>query len=316
MDPLTDILTGLRIRRAVFTRLEASAPWGFDSAGEPFLKFVLLVRGSAILTTAATSEPIALHGGDVFIMLQDLPYRIYDHENSAMTDCIDIEKLRIGNKIEVGGGGAVTSFISGFFELDARAAKPLLKVLPPLLHLKLEKGRCQAFQSVLELLALETETPGMGSEAVVSRLFELLFVHAIRAYSDKPGGPTDGWLAANADRNLAKALEAMHGAPAEDWTVDALARTAGMSRSAFAARFKTVVGQAPLEYLTQWRMYCATRLLQHSGLALADVSRRVGYDSVAAFNRVFRRETGMTPGAFRNSLGAAGPGSAAIVLDS
>jgi AraC-like DNA-binding protein len=305
MDPLTDILTGLRIRRAMFTRLDASAPWGFDSSGEPFLKFVLLVRGSAILTTDATREPVALRSGDVFIMLQDQPYRIYDHESSAMTDCMDIEKLRIGNKIEVGGGGAVTSFISGFFELDAQAAKPLLKVLPPLLHLKLDKDRGLAFQSVLELLALETEAPGMGSEAVVSRLFELLFVHAIRAYSAQPGGPTRGWLAANADRNLARALEAMHEAPAEDWTVDALARTAGMSRSAFAARFKTVVGQTPLEYLTQWRMYCATRLLQHSSLALSDVSRQVGYDSVAAFNRVFRRETAMTPGAFRKGLDTA-----------
>ena len=139
MDPLSDILTGLRIRRAMFTRLEASAPWGFDSSGEPFLKFVLLVRGSAILTTADHPEPIALRGGDVFIMLQDQPYRIYDHEDSATTACVDIEKLRIGNRIEVGGGGALTSFISGFFELDSQAARPLMKVLPPLLHLKLDK---------------------------------------------------------------------------------------------------------------------------------------------------------------------------------
>ena len=107
MDPLTDILSGLSIRRAMFTRLEASAPWGFDSSGEPFLKFVLLMRGSAILKTAGSPEPIALRSGDVFIMLRDQPYQIYDHENSATTDCVDIEKLRIGNKIEVGGGGAL-----------------------------------------------------------------------------------------------------------------------------------------------------------------------------------------------------------------
>lgn len=306
MDPLSDILTGLRIRRAMFTRLEASAPWGFDSSGEPFLKFVLLVRGSAILTTADHPEPIALRGGDVFIMLQDQPYRIYDHEDSATTACVDIEKLRIGNRIEVGGGGALTSFISGFFELDAQAARPLMKVLPPLLHLKLDKDRGLAFQSVLELLAIETEAPGLGSEAVVGRLFELLFVHAIRAYSAQPGGPTQGWLAANADPHLARALAAMHGELAHDWTVESLARAAGMSRSAFAARFKAVVGQTPLEYLTQWRVYCATRLLQHPGLALADVSRQVGYESMAAFNRVFRRETAMTPGAFRRSVDAVG----------
>jgi AraC-like DNA-binding protein len=128
-----------------------------------------------------------------------------------------------------------------------------------------------------------------------------LFVHAIRAYSMQPGGPSGGWLAAIADRHLARALEAMHAAPAQDWTVESLARTASMSRSGFAARFKAVVGLSPLDYLTQWRVYCATRLLLQGDAALSDISRQVGYESVAAFNRVFRRETATTPGAFRKA---------------
>jgi AraC-like DNA-binding protein len=152
---------------------------------------------------------------------------------------------------------------------------------------------------VLEMLALETEAPGLGSEAVLSRLFELLFVHAIRAYCLQPGGPTYGWLGALADRHLAQALQAMHGAPADRWTVASLARAAGMSRSGFAARFKTVVGSSPLAYLTQWRVYHATRLLQRGDLAVSDIARQVGYVSVAAFTRTFRRETTLTPGAFR-----------------
>lgn len=301
MDPLTDILTGLRIRTASFTRLDATAPWGLKSPGERGINFVLLVRGSAILTTPGKPQPIALRGGDVFIALDDTPYRLYDHEDSTLIDCMDVEKLRVGNYIQVGGGGAMTTFISGSFELDALEARPLLRSLPALLYLKLDQLRCLAFQSVLEMLALETESPGLGSEAVVSRLFELLFVHAIRAYSRQPGGPTGGWLAAIADRHLARALEAMHAAPAEGWTVASLARTAGMSRSGFAARFKAVVGLSPLDYLTQWRVYCATRLLRQDNAALSDISRQVGYESVAAFNRVFRRETSMTPGAFRKA---------------
>ncbi|WP_228894772.1 AraC family transcriptional regulator [Pseudoduganella aquatica] len=299
MDPLTDILSGLRIRQANFTRMDASAPWGVNSPGEGGVNFVLLVRGSAILSTPGSPQPIALRSGDVFIKLDDSPYRLVDREDSALIDCVEVEKLRVGNHIQVGGGGAVTTFISGWFALDALEAGPLMRVLPPLLCLKLDQHRSLAFQSVLEMLALETESPGMGAEAVVSRLFELLFVHAIRAYSMQPGGPTRGWLGAIADRNLALALEAMHGAPAQDWTVESLARTAGMSRSGFAARFKTVVGQSPLDYLTQWRMHCATRLLQQGNAALSEVARQVGYESVAAFNRVFRRETAMTPGAFR-----------------
>jgi AraC-like DNA-binding protein len=301
MDPLTDILVGLHIRTANFTRMDASAPWGVNSPGERGVKFVLLVRGSAILTTPGSPQPIALRSGDVFIKLDDTPYRLYDHEDSALIDCVDVERLRVGNHIQVGGGGALTTFVSGSFELDALEARPLLRALPSLLHLKLDQHRSLAFQSVLEMLAMETESPGLGSAAVVSRLFELLFVHAIRVYSTQPGGPTRGWLGAIADRHLARSLEAMHDAPAQDWTVESLARTAGMSRSGFAARFKAVVGQSPLDYLTQWRMYCASRLLLQGNIALSEVSRQVGYESEAAFNRVFRRETAMTPGAFRRA---------------
>jgi AraC-like DNA-binding protein len=301
MDPLTDILTGMRIRAASFTRLDASAPWGINSPGDRGVGFVLVVRGSAVLTAPDVPQPIALRSGDVFMRLDNAPYRLYDHESSTLIDCVEIEKQRVGNHIAIGGGGAITTFISGAFELDAQEARPLLRALPALLHLKLDQHRSLAFQSVLEMLAIETAAPGLGSEAVVSRLFELLFVHAIRAYSTLPGGPTHGWLSALSDRHLAQALEAMHGKPAENWTVESLARTAGMSRSGFAARFKAVVGQAPLDYLTQWRIYCASRLLRQGGIALPEVARQVGYESAASFNRVFRRETGSTPGSFRKA---------------
>lgn len=189
------------------------------------------------------------------------------------------------------------------FEIDALDAQPLLSVLPRLLPLKLDQNRSLAFQSVLELLAAETEAPGLGSEAVTSRLFELLFVHAIRAFASEPEGPRHGWIAAVADRNLQKAIKAIHAEPAGDWTVERLARQAGMSRSSFASRFKAVVGRTPLEYLTQWRIYRATRMIRRRDAILAEVSRSVGYDSPAAFNRAFKKETGKTPGAFRKAIG-------------
>jgi AraC-like DNA-binding protein len=298
----------MRIRGALFTRLDASAPWGITSSGESAIKFVFVVRGSATLTTEDHPEPVALRGGDVFIMFDDQPYRVYDHESSQMIDCVEVEKSRVGHRIAIGGGGPVTSFISGYFDLNQMQAAPLLNALPRLIHLKLDRDRGLAFQSVLELLAAETEAPGLGSEAIISRLFELLFVHAIRAYSHQPDGPTRGWLAAARDRQLTRSLQAMHGDPAQDWTVESLARISGMSRSNFAVRFKSVVGQTPLEYLTQWRMYCATRLLQQ-GKSLTEVAQQVGYESAAAFNRVFRREIAMTPGAFRKALASgASPG--------
>ena len=302
MDPLSDIFSSLRIRKAKFTTLDATAPWGVVSNGDPSIKFVLVVRGSGVLKTQGNPEPVALRAGDVFIMFGDEPYRVYDHERSHIEDCLDVEALREGNRIQFGGGGTTTTFISGFFDVDRLDARPLLNVLPKLLHLKSEQNRSRAFQAVLELLAAEADSPGLGSEAVVRRLFELLFVHAIRAYSRQWGTAKAGWLAAVADKNLALAIEAMHEDPQTPWTVERLAQKAGMSRSAFAARFKEVVGQAPLAYLTEWRIYQAARLIEANASKISVIGRRVGYQSEAAFTKAFRKVLGHAPSEYRKSV--------------
>ena len=144
MDPLSDILAGLRIRTANFTRMDASAPWGVRSPGEPGINFVLLLRGSALLTTPSNPQPIALRSGDVFIRLDDTPYRLFDHQDSALIECVDVEKLRVDNYINIGGGGAVTTFISGSFNLDAMEAGPLLRGLPPAFTAVGTSGSCQS----------------------------------------------------------------------------------------------------------------------------------------------------------------------------
>ncbi|RDJ02718.1 AraC family transcriptional regulator [Rhizobium grahamii] len=302
MDPLSDIFSSLRIRKAKFTTLDATAPWGVVSNGDPSIKFVLVVRGSGVLTTRGNPEPVALRAGDVFIMFGDEPYRVYDHERSRIEDCLDVEALREGNRIQFGGGGTTTTFISGFFEIERLDVRPLLNVLPKLLHLRSEQNRSRAFQAVLELLAAEADSPGLGSDAVVRRLFELLFVHAIRAYSQQWGTAKTGWLAAVADKNLALAIEAMHADPQTPWTVDRLAQEAGMSRSAFAARFKDVVGQAPLAYLTEWRIYQAARLIEANASRISVIARRVGYQSEAAFTKAFRKVLGHAPSEYRKSV--------------
>jgi AraC-like DNA-binding protein len=303
MDPLTQIFTEMRVKQATFTRLEATAPWGLASNGEQAVKFVLVVHGAAVLVAGNEPEPISLRTGDVFIMFGDEAYRLFDHAASRLMDCVEVEKLRIGHRIEIGGGGPAATFIAGAFELDGLDAQPLLSVLPKLLHLELDVRRSLAFQSVLEMLAAETDAPGIGSEAVVGRLFELLFVHAIRAFAAQGAAKTHGWLAALADRNLSHAIKAIHGDPARNWTVGNLAREAGMSRSSFANRFRSVVGRTPMEYLTHWRIYRAARMVQRRSAALSEVSRTVGYESMAAFNRAFKKEIGQTPGAYRKAIG-------------
>jgi AraC-like DNA-binding protein len=301
MDPLAEIFSSMRIKKATYTRLEATAPWGFKSLGGREVNVVLVVRGSAILKVKSQPKPISLSGGDVFIMLDDQPYVMSDTPRSKIVDCSEVERVRVGNIIEFGGGGTPTTFVSGAFEIDSLDAKPLLAVLPRFLHMRLDQNRSHAFQSVLELLAAETAQPGIASEALISRLYEILFVHAIRAYASRCIAPEGGWLAAISDKHLSEAVRSMHDDLTQDWTVETLAKRAGMSRSAFATRFKSVVGQSPLEYLTHWRMYKAGVLMRKTGASLSEVSQAVGYESESAFNRVFKRSMGVTPGEFRRS---------------
>ncbi|RCW82339.1 AraC family transcriptional regulator [Phyllobacterium bourgognense] len=301
MDLLTDIFSSMRIRKAKFTTLDATAPWGVASTGDPAIKFVLVVRGSGVLTTRENPKPVSLRAGDVFIMFANEPYQVYDDEGSRMLDCLNVDALRKGNRIEFGGGGATTTFISGFFETEGLDARPLLNVLPKMLHLKSEQNRSRAFQSVLEMLAAESEAPGPGSDAVVRRLFELLFIHAIRVFIQQGAIPKRGWLAAVADKNLAPTINAIHAQLQTPWTVDQLAKIAGMSRSAFAARFKEVVGQAPLAYLTEWRIYKAAQQVERTTEKISVIGRGVGYQSEAAFAKAFKKVIGFRPSEYRKT---------------
>ena len=302
MDPLTEICASMRVQTALFTRIDASAPWGWASSGEAAVKFVLVVRGTGVLVLPTQPAPIALRGGDVFIMLDDTPYKMFDQNSSETVDCVEVENRRVGNHIKVGGDGALTTFVSGIFEISSVDAKPLFAVLPSFLLLKAEDGRTRAFEAVLELLAGETAQPGLGSGAMTSSLFELLFVNAVRAYANQPGVPKGDWLAAISDRLLAAPVQAMHEDLARDWTLESLAKLAGMSRSAFALRFRSTTGQTPLAYLARWRMHKASVLIRSKKLSLSEVATHVGYQSEAAFNRMFKREIGVTPGLLRRSF--------------
>ncbi len=152
---------------------------------------------------------------------------------------------------------------------------------------------------MLDLLAAETTQPGIGSAWLISHLYESLFLYAVRAYASSHAAPQKGWLAAMSDRHLSKAIEAMHSGLDESWSVESLAREARMSRSAFALKFKAILGKTPLGYLTQWRMYRAVALLRVNNTSLSEVAAAVGYQSEISFSRVFRREMGLAPREYR-----------------
>jgi AraC-like DNA-binding protein len=302
MDPLSEVFGSMRIQDAIYTRLEATAPWGFHYPGDtvPRIRFGLMVRGSAVLKFKNQRQAIPLSAGDVFIfILSNEPFTLVDHPRSRVADYRELRRLEVDCVIHHGGGGALTTLVSGSFGMSAFEAPLISKILPRHLHLRLEQNRTHAFQSVLDLLAAETAQPGIASSRLISCLYESLFVYAIRAFASSSTAPPKGWLAALSDKHLSKAIEAMHGGPDRDWSVESLAREARMSRSAFALKFKTVLDQTPLEYLTQWRMYKAGGMIRSNHTSFSEVASAVGYASESSFSRVFRREMGVAPREYR-----------------
>ena len=302
MDPLSEVFGSMRIQDAIYTRLEATAPWGFRYSGDtvPRIRFGLMVCGSALLKFKNQRQAIPLSGGDVFIfILSDEPFTMLDHPRSAVVDYRELRKLEVDRVIHYGGGGSLTTLVSGSFGMSAFEAPLISTILPRYLHLRLEQNRSHAFQSVLDLLEAETAQPGMASSRLISCLYEALFVYAIRAYASSSAAPPKGWLAAVSDKHLSRAIQAMHSGLDTNWSVESLAREARMSRSAFALKFKTVLGQTPLEYLTQWRMHRAGDMIRSNGTSFSEVASAVGYGSESSFSRVFKREIGVAPREYR-----------------
>jgi AraC-like DNA-binding protein len=298
MDPLSEVFGSMRIQDAIYTRLEATAPWGFHYTGDtaPRIRFGLMVRGSALLKFKNHRQVISLSAGDVFIfILNDDAFTMVDHPRSAVADYRELRKLEVDCVIHYGGGGAPTTLVSGSFGMSAFEAPLISTILPRHLHLRLDQNRSHAFQSVLDLLATETAQPGIASSRLISCLYESLFVYAIRAYATSSAAPPKGWLAAMSDKHLSKAVQVMHAGFDRSWSVASLAREARMSRSAFALKFRTVLGQTPLEYLTRWRMYKAGAMIRSNNMSFTEVASAIGYGSESSFSRVFKREMGVAP---------------------
>jgi AraC-like DNA-binding protein len=302
MDPLSEIFGSMRIQEAVYKRLEATAPWGVHYSGDtgPRIRFMVVVRGSALLRFKKSRRTFSLSTGDLFIfILNDEPFTLLDHPRSAVVDSSEVLKREVDSVIHYGGGGPLTTLVAGSFGMSRFGAPLISTILPRFLHLRLDQNRSHAFQSVLDLLAAETAQPGMASSRLISCLYESLFVYAIRAYASSSEAPPKGWLAAMSDKHLGKVIQAMHAGFDKTWSVESLAREARMSRSAFALKFKTVLGRTPLEYLTRWRMYKAAALIRSHDMSFSEVASAIGYGSESSFSRVFRREMGVAPREYR-----------------
>jgi AraC-like DNA-binding protein len=257
------------------------------------------------------TKPFKLSAGDFVVLTRGDAHVMRSARSTPATDLFDLAKCNAPDKDKVfraGGDGPVTKMVCGAMRFEHRATDPLLAVLPPLLYGRATGGGARPWlRSTLEHVAAELDSGGAGSEEVVTRLADIFFIQAVRAYFEENADTVEfGWLAAVRDQQIGRALALLHGHPEQPWTVASIARRLTVARSAFADRFTELVGQPPLRYLTRLRINTAARRLRSSEDRLSAIAAGVGYESVSAFTRAFKRHLGRPPGEYREDRGSGG----------
>ena len=301
MDPLTDLLPAMRVQSAVYTRVEASAPWGLDFIPYHHVKFGLVLQGSGWINLADDPTPVALRAGDCYLLPRGSAFTLRDRLDSPTQNFETVLSQIEERTLHYGGGGEATTIIGGRFIFAAPHYPAILDVLPGLVHFKVTAAELVSLQYTLQLLATEIADPMLGSPLILDRLADIFFVQTLRAYLGSGNVRDVQWFGAAADHQIGSALRGLHEQLAHPWTVEMLAASVNMSRSAFALRFKQLVGDAPMEYLGRCRIQKATRLLCESEMPISQIAEVTGYDSEAAFSKAFKRHMGLPPGQFRTT---------------
>jgi AraC-like DNA-binding protein len=317
VDVLSDVLRAVRLTGAVFFDFDLSSPWVVEAppsrdiaakvmpGAQRVIEYHLIARGAG-WGHAVGQEPIRLREGDLIVFPQGDAHVLSSAPGMReVPDMSAFARLSTTRPVvyELGGGGPERArIVCCFLGCDERPFNPLLTALPNVIHLSAASPQATTgwLGTLLSIAAKESGSERPGSENVLARLSELMFVETIRRYLETLPPAETGWLAGLRDPVVGQALAALHGEANEQWTVDRLARTVGLSRSVLAERFTAMVGQPPMQYLTSWRMQLASRMLARGG-QIAEVAAAVGYESEAAFSRAFKKLVGQAPATWRKS---------------
>ena len=305
-DPLTEALQFLRMEGIFYCRSELSAPWSLGLPPMPGCIWFHVVTAGNCLLVDSQGVQCEVRRGDLVILPHGAGHHAADDPGLEPAPVMDLPHDYLSPNYAIlrhGGGGDRVDLICGAVRLAHPAARSLIEVLPEMIHVDPSTSRraLEWLPSILGMITAETAEPQPGGEAVVTRLFDILVIGAIRSWLDTDVGAKTGWLGALQDPQIGRAVALIHREPEQEWSVAALAATVAMSRSAFSARFSELVGEGPMQYVTRWRMHVATDLLREEQLTVALVAERLGYASEAAFSRAYKRTTGKPPGEVRRT---------------
>jgi AraC-like DNA-binding protein len=319
MDALSDVLRAVRLSGAVYFDIRACEPWVAETplgrtvveamfpGSEHLISYHVLLEGRCWASVDG-QEPMQLSAGDVIVFPHGDTHVLSSVPGMRAKPNMQMYRRptegRLPATISMGKGSAVNAhFVCGFLGCDARPFNPLLAALPRVIRVSDDAGG--TLGAYVQFALTESKQPRIGGESVLSRLSELMFLHVVRRYLEALPADKADWLAGLRDEPIGRALAALHRSPARGWTLQALAREAGISRSVLAERFTKFVGHPPIEYLTNWRMQLAANQLRSSTASVVEVANDVGYESEAAFSRAFKKAVGAPPSEWRKSRASA-----------
>ncbi len=313
MDALSETLRVVRLVGAVFIDGRFTAPWCYQSpeaaTAAPLLEpgaervviYHVITEGQCYVELEGEA-PLRLIAGDVVMFPTGDAHRMCSAPGVPPAHGQPLSEVlaKRPRRLVFGGGGTVTRLVCGYMACDERLARMLLAGMPRVLHVSVRGSNAGAWlEASLRYALCEASLPKPGGAGVLAKLAEVLFIEVLRLYINDHGEGRTGWLAGLGDRVVGVALNALHARPAQPWTVESLAQAANVSRSVLAERFQHLVGIAPMQYLTQWRMLLAANLLVRSDAPLTRIAEDVGYQTDTAFSRAFRREFGAPPARWR-----------------
>lgn len=294
MDPFSDVIALLRPSTAVSKPISGRGRWGVRYAAHDAPGFAIVLDGECWLSFQG-GEPVRFRNGDFLLLPTTPPFTLSSHLGirCEARDPLDVP-VRHGEQ----EGEPDFVALGGTFRIERVNAPLLLALLPSIIHIPASEGRTGRLHRVIELIAEECRNDEPGKEMLLQRLLEVLLVEALRWRDIDSNADRVCLLRGMRDLLLARVLRAMHADVRAEWTVAGLAKLAGLSRSAFAARFGEALGCGPIEYLARWRMALAKDALIRGTKTLDGIAEEIGYESASAFSTAFRKRLGCSPGRF------------------
>ncbi|MEP2031443.1 MAG: AraC family transcriptional regulator [Paracoccaceae bacterium] len=302
-DPLGEILHLLKLTGTFYCQSRMSAPWGVAIPGFPdILSFTVITYGRCFMRIGE-DDPFEVEKGDLVLMTNGAPVAFFSTEETPILTLeeLPIRKVtKLYETLEYGGGGVETGIMYGLIRIDHAASGMLMNLLPNALKIDpWEEDAGSWLQATLQFIAREARELRPGGETVITRLADVVVIEAIRRWLNNAPDANRGWLKAARDPQVGRTIVAIHRAPAAKWSVESLAQVAGMSRSAFSARFTELVGVPAIQYLATWRMYLARERLVETNQPISQIAANVGYLSEPSFNKAFKRVFDVPPGKIR-----------------